>query len=50
VCNRGGKTDDANGNLNRIEQGSLVCKIMYSMKLLQHENLVMRVPVVQNDS
>jgi len=42
----------ANGNLNRIEQGSLVCKMMYraydsSEKLLRHENLVMR--AVQNE-
>ena len=31
---RGGKTDDAkmaNGNLNRIAQGSLICKMTYTM-------------------
>ena len=43
----------AHENLNRIEQGSLVCKNYANHdsreELLGHGNLVMRVGLVQND-
>ena len=43
----------AHANLNRVEQGSLVCKNYANHdsreELLGHENMVMRVGLVQND-
>jgi len=35
VCNRGGKTDDAKWLIDS-EQGSLVCKMMYSMTAVKN--------------
>jgi len=45
VCNAGGKTDDVKwlpiiGNLNGIEQGSLVRKMMYSTTAVKNYDSV----------